>query len=46
MYYIFQDTQPWFTIGSIDTFERNLERIQREMGTDPADFVKVRYLPE
>lgn len=40
------DTQPWFTIGSIDTFERNLERIQREMGTDPADFVKVRYLPE
>lgn len=40
------DTQPWFAIGSIDTFERNLERIQKEMGTDPADFVKVRYLPE
>lgn len=36
--------QPWFTIGSIESFERNLERAQKEMGIDPAEYIKVRYI--
>lgn len=34
---------PWFYIGSVDSFERNLESAQMESGLDPRDFVPVIY---
>jgi len=34
---------PWFYIGSVDSFERNLETAQMESGLDPRDFVPVIY---
>lgn len=34
---------PWFTIGSVDTLERNLEAIQRDMGRDVQEMVPVIY---
>ena len=36
----------WFNIGSVDTFERNLENIQLEMNIDPPNFVPVVYKTE
>ena len=36
----------WFNIGSVDTLERNLEMLQREMGRDPQDMVPVIYKSE
>lgn len=36
----------WFNIGSVDTFERNLENIQLENGTEPANFIPVVYRSE
>jgi AFG3 family protein len=36
----------WFTIGSVDTFERNLESAQVELQMDPAHFVPVLYKSE
>ena len=36
--------QPWFTIGSVETFEKNLEQVQQEMKLNPQDYVKVRYI--
>ncbi|XP_055327882.1 AFG3-like protein 2 [Paramacrobiotus metropolitanus] len=36
----------WFNIGSVDSFERNLEAVQREMAVDPAQFVPVVYKSE
>lgn len=36
----------WFNIGSVDTFERNLENIQLEMNTEPANFIPVVYRSE
>lgn len=33
----------WFNIGSIDTFERNLENIQAEMNLEPENYVPVIY---
>ncbi|RWS00764.1 AFG3-like protein 2, partial [Dinothrombium tinctorium] len=36
----------WFNIGSVDTFERNLENIQLEMNIEPPNFVPVVYKDE
>lgn len=36
----------WFNIGSVDTFERNLENIQLEMNIEPTNFVPVVYKSE
>ena len=36
----------WFNIGSVDTLERNLEAIQRDMGLDPQEMVPVIYKSE
>ena len=33
----------WFSIGSVETFERNLETVQHELGIDPARSVPVVY---
>ncbi|CAN0328476.1 unnamed protein product [Lampetra planeri] len=35
--------QLWFTIGSVDTFERNLETVQQEMGLEPEQRASVIY---
>lgn len=34
--------QYYFTIGSVETFENSLNRVQEEMGVSPTDFVPVR----
>ncbi|MFT7806901.1 AFG3-like protein 1 isoform X1 [Arapaima gigas] len=36
----------WFNIGSVDTFERNLEAAQQEMGLEPLHRVAVVYSTE
>ncbi|CAG2120303.1 unnamed protein product, partial [Medioppia subpectinata] len=36
----------WFNIGSVDTFERNLENIQLGINVEPKDFVAVVYKTE
>ncbi|XP_054721107.1 AFG3-like protein 2 [Uloborus diversus] len=36
----------WFNIGSVDTFERNLENVQLEMNIEPSNFVPVVYKTE
>ncbi|BFZ12809.1 hypothetical protein BsWGS_15847 [Bradybaena similaris] len=36
----------WFTIGSVETFERNLEKAQMEMNIDPSNFITVVYKKE
>lgn len=36
----------WFNIGSVDTFERNLENIQLEMNIEPQNYVPVVYKTE
>lgn len=33
----------WFSIGSVETFERNLEHAQHELGIDPSRTVPVLY---
>ena len=35
-----------FNIGSVDSFERNLEQAQRELGIDPANHIPVTYSSE
>ncbi|GMH94398.1 hypothetical protein TL16_g12897 [Triparma laevis f. inornata] len=44
----FSSIQPtfFFTIGSVESFERKLEVSQREMGIEPKDFVPVQYVTE
>lgn len=37
---------PWFSIGSVDAFERNLEAAQHEVGSDSGDYVSVFYRDE
>jgi AFG3 family protein len=37
------DDQLWFTIGSVDTFERNLENAQLDLQVDPSRFLPVLY---
>ncbi|XP_013116732.1 AFG3-like protein 2 [Stomoxys calcitrans] len=36
----------WFNIGSVDSFERNLENAQIEQGVEPVNFVPVIYRTE
>ncbi|KAK3786429.1 hypothetical protein RRG08_012418 [Elysia crispata] len=36
----------WFTIGSVETFERNLEKAQMEMNMEPSNFITVVYKKE
>ncbi|VVC95042.1 unnamed protein product [Leptidea sinapis] len=36
----------WFAIGSVDSFERNLENAQIEMSVDPPNFLPVIYKSE
>ncbi|XP_048461603.1 AFG3-like protein 2 isoform X2 [Rhincodon typus] len=36
----------WFNIGSVDTFERNLENVQQEIGIEPANRAAVVYNTE
>ncbi|CAH0685290.1 unnamed protein product [Chilo suppressalis] len=36
----------WFAIGSVDSFERNLENAQIEMSVDPPNFIPVIYKTE
>lgn len=36
----------WFNIGSVDTFERNLETAQVELGIDPENRLPVVYSTE
>ncbi|XP_013186303.2 AFG3-like protein 2 [Amyelois transitella] len=36
----------WFAIGSVDSFERNLENAQTEISVDPPNFVPVIYRTE
>ncbi|XP_030372537.1 AFG3-like protein 2 [Scaptodrosophila lebanonensis] len=36
----------WFNIGSVDSFERNLETAQTELGTESINFVPVIYRNE
>jgi len=36
----------WFNIGSVDSFERNLEAAQTEQGTESINFVPVIYRNE
>lgn len=36
----------WFNIGSVDSFERNLENAQIEMNVEPPNFVPVIYKNE
>jgi len=33
-----------FNIGSVESFERNLETAQRELGIDPANHIPVTYV--
>ncbi len=36
----------WFNIGSVDSFEHNLEMVQQEMGLDSTQKVPVFYSSE
>lgn len=36
----------WFNIGSVDSFERNLENVQLEMNIEPTNFIPVVYKSE
>lgn len=36
----------WFNIGSVDSFERNLENAQTEQGVEPVNYVPVIYRTE
>lgn len=41
-----QNNTLWFNIGSVDTFERNLENVQLEMNMEATNFVPVVYKNE
>lgn len=36
----------WFNIGSVDSFERNLENSQTELNIEPVNFIPVIYKTE
>ena len=40
------DGSLWFNIGSVDSFERNLENAQSEMNIEPVNYVPVVYKTE
>jgi AFG3 family protein len=35
-----------FNIGSVDSFERNLEAAQKDLGIDPVNYIPVTYVSE
>ena len=35
-----------FNIGSVESFEKNLENVQAERGLDPSQYVPVTYVKE
>ncbi|XP_046411445.1 AFG3-like protein 2 isoform X1 [Neodiprion fabricii] len=37
---------PWFAIGSVDSFERNLENAQVELNVEPQNYIPVLYKTE
>ncbi|XP_046735568.1 AFG3-like protein 2 isoform X2 [Diprion similis] len=37
---------PWFAIGSVDSFERNLENAQAELNIEPQNYIPVLYKTE
>lgn len=39
-------TSLWFNIGSVDSFERNLENAQIELNIEPQNFAPVVYKSE
>lgn len=45
MYFSFQGVL-WFNIGSVDSFERNLEHAQEDQGVEPINYVPVIYKSE
>lgn len=45
-YQLDESSTLWFNIGSVDSFERNLENSQIEMNVEPANFVPVVYKTE
>lgn len=36
----------WFNIGSVDSFERNLENAQADLGLEPVNYIPVIYKTE
>lgn len=36
----------WFNIGSVETFERNLENAQIELNVEPQNYILVHYKDE
>ena len=36
----------WFTIGSVEALERNLESVQMDMDVEPSNYVPVIYKTE
>ena len=36
----------WFNIGSVKSFERNLDNCQKQMGVEPNDYISVIYKSE
>ncbi|XP_040265467.1 AFG3-like protein 1 [Bufo bufo] len=40
------EAQAWFNIGSVDSFERNLEMAQQDLGIEPAERIAVVYTAE
>lgn len=43
---LFFQTLLWFSIGSVDAFERNVETAQMEAGIEPSNFIPVVYKNE
>jgi AFG3 family protein len=37
---------PWFSIGSVENFERNLEQVQLDLDIPRHDFIPVYYKEE
>ena len=43
---LFFQSHLYFTIGSVDSFERSLEQTQNDLGIDPSHFIPVVYVKE
>jgi AFG3 family protein len=46
LFNLFVQKTPWFSIGSVDAFERNLEAAQTEAGIDTNSHMPVIYKSE
>lgn len=44
--FLFMQSVLWFNIGSVDSFERNLENAQADLGIEPVNYVPVIYRNE